>query len=656
MVCLRIAITAPFVLGLLGACAVSSTSPVDKEKQNGAQQGGNQFGNSPTGGAGQFDNTSNRGVRPALCDGPCQDFPFDPLVDLDGPTPVPQNAPGLFGAPDNFAGPGPCVLEPQLGSGNARGALFPRNWLRPRFRYEPTGGENLFEIRLSSELEANDLVVYTTATTFVLPREIWSAVGKHVLDQPITVTIRGLNASNPGKPSGVKGTFTIAPVDARGKLVYWATTSSEVQPNTSKLVGFDVGDEAVIDALTVPQAGERGILAQGGRDLRGKNDDPKGVPAGAVQCIGCHVSTPDGDAVAFTDHWPWNTVLASVEEGSVGQRPSYVTPGAERLLNQPWLGMQTFSMGHWSDGDRIGVTAYSPRNAQGVGFTDSTPYPSRKDGLLWIDLATTATFDARPEQGDVQMLLNQQISAALGSALGVIALDGETRSVAAPSFSHDGTRIVYTSAEATQDGRLSMGREADLHVVPWNDRKGGAVTPVAGASQAGVAEYYPSFSADDKLIAFTRVGSPDGQMLYYRPDGEVYVVPAEGGEAVRLAANDPPACSGERSPGVINSWPKWSPAVTVVPPTTMELGRARTFYFLIFSSARKYVGSFQLPRTQYSPPDTRSSQLYMTALVRYENGEIESYPALYLWNQDPKTSNLTPAWDTFKIPKVPGPM
>jgi hypothetical protein len=466
----RKAIATTAALGLLGACAVSSSSPVDEDKKNAAQQGGNQFGNSPVGGAGQFDNTNSRGLRPALCDGPCQDFPFDPLVDLDGPTPVPQNAPGLFGAPDNFAGPGPCVLEPQLGSGNERGALFPRNWLRPRFRYQPSGGENLFEIRLSSEIEANDLVVYTTATTFVLPREIWSAVGKHVLDSAITVTIRGVNMSSPGKPSGVKGTFTIAPVDARGKLVYWATTSSEVQPNTSKLVGFDVGDESVIDALTVPQAGERGILAQGGRDLRGKNDDPKGVPAGAVQCIGCHVSTPDGDAVAFTDHWPWNTVLASVEEGSVGQRPSYVTPGAERLLNQPWLGMQTFSMGHWSDGDRIVVTSYSPRNAQGVGFTDSTPYPSRKDGLLWIDLGTSAAFDARPEQGDVQMLLNQQISAALGSALGVIALDGETRSAAAPSFSHDGTRIAYTSAEATQDGRLSMGREADLHIVPWNDR------------------------------------------------------------------------------------------------------------------------------------------------------------------------------------------
>jgi hypothetical protein len=286
-----------------------------------------------------------------------------------------------------------------------------------------------------------------------------------------------------------------------------------VQPNTSKLVGFDVGDEGVIDALTVPQAGDRRVLGAGGRDLRGMYDDPKGVPAGHVQCIGCHVSTPDGSAVAFTDHWPWNSVLASVEEASVGQPPSYLSAGAQRLLNQPWLGMQTFSKAHWAQGDRIMVAAYSPRNAaqSGVGFSDSVPYPSHGDKLAWFDLETAATFEARPEQGDVQMVINQQIQAELGRSFGLLALTGETRSAAAPSFSHDGTRIVYTSAEATQDGRLSQGREADLHVVPFNNRQGGAVEPVAGASEPGVAEYYPAFSADDRLIAFTRVQAPAGR-------------------------------------------------------------------------------------------------------------------------------------------------
>jgi hypothetical protein len=193
--------------------------------------------------------------------------------------------------------------------------------------------------------------------------------------------------------------------------------------------------------------------------------------------------------------------------------------------------------------------------------------------------------------------------------------------------------------------------------VPYGARKGGKVSPVSGAAVAHVAEYYPAFSADDSLIAFTRVAKLDSAPIYYRPDGEVYVVPSAGGSALRLAGNDPPACTGEVSPGVINSWPKWSPAVMSVGASSQEFaGGARTYYWLVFSSARAYPGQFELPKTQYSPPDTRSSQLYVSALVRHEDtGQLETFPAVYLWNQDPATSNLTPAWDQFKIPDVPGP-
>jgi hypothetical protein len=59
----------------------------------------------------------------------------------------------LFGSPSNMSASGVCVLEPQLGSGTTRGALFPANWLRPRFRWAPLPQENPWEVRLHSELE-----------------------------------------------------------------------------------------------------------------------------------------------------------------------------------------------------------------------------------------------------------------------------------------------------------------------------------------------------------------------------------------------------------------------------------------------------------------------------------------------------------------------
>ena len=103
------------------------------------------------------------------------------------------------------------------------------------------------------------------------------------------------------------------------------------------------------------------------------------------------------------------------------------------------------------------------------------------------------------------------------------------------------------------------------------------------------------------------------------------MIPAAGGTPHRLAANDPPACSGLTSPGVTNSWPKWSPEST----TTLS---GKTYYWLTFSSTR--AGT--------------KPQLFVTPLV-VENGVPTSYPAIYLWNQPAGEANHTPAWDVFQL-------
>jgi hypothetical protein len=466
---------------------------------------------------------------------------------------------------------------------------------------------------------------------------IWEKLANNVHHQPITVTIRGLNSAAPGMPSGTTGTFEIAPVWATGTMVYWAATSQQVNPDTSKLVGFRVGDEGVVDALTIRQAGNRQLINVNGSQLR-NTPDPGAVPeAGHVQCIGCHTSTPDGEAVAFTDVWPWNIALASVQMATVGQQPAYVTPGAARLLNQPWLGMSTFSKGLWDSGKKILVSAYAARGGD-VGFSST---PSGGKTLAWFDLTAQVEL---PWMAGGAAALNAAIAAAEGTAWGRLPLMGETNAAIAPNFSHDGSKVAYTSATSEQDGRIGENNTAvDVHIVPFNAGKGGAITPLAGAAEATAAEYYPAFSANDALVAFNRVAPMDAAAMYYRKEGEIFVVPSTGGTALRLAANDPPACSGEKSPGVTNSWAKWSPTVPAVGGTN--------YYFLIFSSARKYEGSFNVS------PTAPSSQLYMAAIVEdAATHELTSYGSVYLWNQDGKTSNLTPAWDTFKIPQVPKPV
>jgi len=602
-------------------------------------------------------------VAPACSAAPCTDFQapagelqegkksdaapvglseLRPILDGD----VPANPGARFGPAGAFT-TSLCVAEPQLSETRSGmtlpGALYPANWARPRFRMKPANGEDLFEIRIEVPSEVGELVVYTTNLIWKMPADLWQHLGVlgHAVDQDITVTIRGVNTASPGAVSGARGTFRIAPVTVAGSVVYRAAKSADVSLTSSKLSGFYVGGEIAVDVLTLPQVQQSGIESETGMGLRGSGSNGYQIDAGAVECIGCHTSTPDGTAVGFTDAWPWDNVFADIGAGSVGQVPAWLSPSAQQLLLQPWLGMMTMSPARFRQGDRTALTTYEARDA-GVAYVPDKPDThgeSGKDRLAWFDLETDAGVAATSDGG-----INAAIAAVEGRAWGFLTLDGEDAGVISPSWSHDGTTIAYTSATQTQDGRIGDDAETDIHLVPYNGRDGGTVTALAGAATAGVSEYYPAFSADDKFIAFNRAGNTIGK-IYYRLDGEVFMIPSAGGTAKHLAANDPPSCTGEASPGIINSWPRWSPDVVVDPRT------GNTYYWLIFSSARDYTCSFRVAPTPYSPKDTRSSQLYIAGVMIDPAGNITSYPAVYLWNQDPTTSNLTPAWDALQIPR-----
>ena len=491
------------------------------------------------------------------------------------------------GAPSMFAGsgsaPAPCLTEPEDGS------LFPNNWLRPRVKVSAPGA-TLFEFRFKSPMQAHDLVVYTASDNWAMDQTTWLALATHVVDSPIAVTARTLGPSGLSAPS--TASFTIAPVGANGQMVYWALRGFDASnTDNEELFGFSVGDASVVSVLKVAQVQE----------------NASGVSIG---CIGCHTATPDGSSVGFTGAYPWPNALASVEPSTVGAMPSFLGTDAMNTLTNYWHGIITFSGAHWTDGDRIGIT------------TESSQAVDPAASLIWMELGAGAS--------------------------GVITRQGDPNGACAPSFSHDGTKIVYTSTNANQDGRLGVGT-ADLYTVPYAGGAGGSATPISGAAQSEAAEYYPSFSPDDTLVAFNRLpqsnasvtptGQPYDGGMYFNPSAEVWVVPSAGGTAVRLAANDPPACTPPVTPntrvypsttGWDNSWAKWSPDVGTA--------NGNSYYWLIFSSYRYDV----------SPP---RGQLYMTAVVQTELS-LQTYPAVYLWNQDLTTSNHTPAWDSFKIAPI----
>jgi hypothetical protein len=521
------------------------------------------------------------------------------------------------------------------------------------------GTADLYQITLHTALEKNDYVAYTTRNPWNMPKDVWTGLATHVQDSPVEITLRAIKGGPPGE---AKTTIKIAPVEAGGNIVYWASNTSVPGLTTSALYGFHPGDDGV--ALTL----NPGMIKQVVLD-----DSPKqkraefGAPAGQSRCVGCHASAPDGAAVAITNHWPWNVSIVSIDPpASVGQQPPYVTALGSLIAQVPWQGITTFSSGDgWPTRTRY-VSSFAPRTSYDVtqpwNFWNNCGTGcnvTNKDDLFWVDLAAQGTAPAIPTDPNTQLDdIPKAILGAKGTGWDIIARGGDTRAAIAPRWSHDGQTIAYTSTDKSMDGRIGAATVCDIYTVPFGAGKGGAAAPVTGANDPAAAEYYPDYSADDKFLAFNRVASPGGKDLYYRPDGEIYVVPAAGGTPLRLSANDPPACTSETSPGIVNSWPKWSPVVR-------QGANGKSYYFLVFSSVRQTWGTIQ---EDYSA-EKRASQLYIAAVVVDSAGNVENTPGIFLWNQrnlltgggdggfanvtDLQTSNVTPAWNEFVLPPQP---
>jgi hypothetical protein len=487
------------------------------------------------------------------------DFPATPIVDSSAP----PNAAELFDGSTPRSDGAPCVTSPIAGT------LMPRNWLRPRFELTAAAGENLFEIDLSVAGFAHTLRIFTANPAYALDAKTWDALRDAVTGRPIGVTMRALTVGAGGAvqlaPSApATSSFTIAPVEAPGKIVYWAL-ASDMGTKVGSLKGFGIGEESVETVLVPSQV-----------QTRASNDT----------CIGCHAATPDGNSVGFTmGSQNYFNQLANVTTGAVGTTPSYATPGALATM-QTLHGIPTYSAAHWSDGDRV------------------TLLSDTGSALHWVEVS--------------------------GNTSGTLARTGDVNKVTEPSFSHDGKNVVYVSGNAIIDGRLNTG-PADLFAVPYQDRAGGTAKPLPGASDPNFTEYYPAFSPDDTFVAFTRV--PGVESAYSNPHAEVYLLPFNGGAGgtpIRLPANDAAACQTTTvSPGLTNDWPKWSPR-----PTSAG---GKTYYWLTFSSKRTGTGN---------------AQLYITAVVVDEVGQISTYPALYLWNQPSSEGNHTPSWDDFAIAPI----
>jgi tetratricopeptide (TPR) repeat protein len=133
-----------------------------------------------------------------------------------------------------------------------------------------------------------------------------------------------------------------------------------------------------------------------------------------------------------------------------------------------------------------------------------------------------------------------------------------------PSWSPDGKYIVFARSKAitlksirekggvlltAEECKDFIDRESlfkfDLYRIPFNNGKGGIPEPLKGASNDRMSNYFAKYSPDGKWIVFCKAKS----FMLLQEDSELYIIPAEGGEAIRLS------CNTKR----MNSWHSWSP-------------------------------------------------------------------------------------------------
>jgi len=126
-----------------------------------------------------------------------------------------------------------------------------------------------------------------------------------------------------------------------------------------------------------------------------------------------------------------------------------------------------------------------------------------------------------------------------------------------PAWYPHGEQIVFARARAIDpypEGRplatyagdpKEVEIRYDLYRMPFDGGKGGTPVPIEGASDNGMSNTFPKVSPDGKWIVFTKCRN--GQLM--RPDGRLWIVPAEGGEAREMRCNTP----------LMNSWHSFSP-------------------------------------------------------------------------------------------------
>ena len=363
------------------------------------------------------------------------------------------------------------------------------------------------------------------AHTWIPDAATWAVIKKQSVSVQATITITGVAESRPVS----RGRVTIrTSADPAGAPIFFR------------------------DVPLMPSATEKGIikpLAQDAIPLIQWSVREIGQPRSRVvltdmpTCANCHSFSLDGKTMGMDMDGPQNDkglyALAEVKpQMSIRDRDMISwNPSREGQfgLNRVGFMSQVSPDGQYVVTTVSNAASAPMNNFYVVNFRDyrflQVFYPTR-GVLAWYSRAT-GRREPLPGADDPRYVQTD----------GVWSPDGKyivfARTSAQEPYPRDGKMAAYANDPA------ELRVQYDLYRVPFNGGKGGVPEPIAGASANGMSNTFPKVSPDGRWIVFVKC--QNGQLM--RPDSQLYIVPAQGGEARRMRANTP----------LMNSWHSFSP-------------------------------------------------------------------------------------------------
>jgi tetratricopeptide (TPR) repeat protein len=349
----------------------------------------------------------------------------------------------------------------------------------------------------------------------------WEAIKKHSTERPATVTITGLRDQNPDQAL------------SRGRIVMQTSKDPVGAPIFYR------------DVPLMPSELEKGVikpLAPTAIPLIAWRLRNVGEPRSRLlledmhTCANCHSFSRDGKTLGMDLDGPANDkglyALAAVQPQMSIRNEDVIswTSLRDDTVAQTRIGF----MSQVSPDGRYVVTTFNG-SFYVVNFKDyrflQVFYPTR--GILaWYDRAS-GRRQPLPGADDPRYVHTDAVWSPDGKYL-VFA-----RAEAKPSYPA-GVKL----AEHANDPEETQ-IQYDLYRIPFDEGYGGRPEAIVGAARNGMSNTFPKVSPDGRWIVF--VECRNGQLM--RPDSQLYIVPAEGGQARRLRCNMPR----------MNSWHSFSP-------------------------------------------------------------------------------------------------